>query len=97
MDKIIVKTKKTFLDVAGKERETREIKSYFIRINNRIIDTDKKTVIKNVFKNMLLNSEITLEKLLETEIQISLYTLWIFHSETIRIKDLFNIKEAIKC
>lgn len=91
MKNIIVKTKKTFFDVTNKERETREIKSFLICINNRIIDTDKRTVIKNVFKSMLLNNEISLENLLETEIRISLYSLWFFHIEPIRIKDLFNI------
>ena len=91
MKNIIVKTKKTFIDITGKERETREIKSFLICINNRIIDTDKRTVIKNVFKNMLLNNEISLEKLLNTDIQIYLYTLWFYHNEPIKIKDLFSI------
>ena len=91
MKNIIVKTKKTFIDITGKERETREIKSFLICINNRIIDTDKRTVIKNVFKNMILNNEITLEDLLNTNINISLYSLWFYHTETIKIKDLFTI------
>ena len=91
MKKIIVKTKKTFFDVTNKERETKEIKSFLICINNRIIDKEKKTVIKKSFKNMLLKNEITLEKLLNTNINISLYSLWFFHNEPIRIKDLFTI------
>ena len=96
MDKLTIKTSKTFIDVTGKERETKEIKNFLICINNRIIDTDKRTVIKNVFKSMLLNNEISLEKLLETKIQISLYSLWFYHNETIKVKDLFNININIK-
>lgn len=91
MKNIIIKTKKTFIDMTGKERETRDIKSFLICINNRIIDTDKRTIIKNVFKDMILNSEISLEKLLETKIQIYIYSLWFYHSETIEIRDLFTI------
>ena len=91
MKKLIIKTKKTFFDVTGKERDIKEVKSFLIYINNRIIDTDKRTVIKNIFKSMLLNNEISLEDLLNTKIQISLYTLWFYHSEPIRIKDLFTI------
>ena len=91
MKNIIVKTKKTFFDITGKERDIKEIKSFLICINNHIIDTDKRTVIKKAFKDMLLNEEITLEKLLETKIQIYLYTLWFFHNESIKVKDLFNI------
>ena len=91
MSKIIIKTKKTFFDVTGKERDIKEIKSFLISINNHIIDTEKKTIIKNVFKSMLLNKEISLEDLLNTKITIYLYTLWFFHNETIRIKDLFSI------
>ena len=91
MKNIIVKTKKTFVDVTHKERETKEIKSFLICINDRIIDTDKRTVIKNVFKDSLMKNEISLEKLLNTNINIYLYTLWFFHSETIKIKDLFTI------
>lgn len=92
MKNLIVKTKKTFFDVTNKEREVKEIKSFLIRINDHIIDTDKKTVIKKAFKDMLLNGEISLKELLETKIQIFLYTLWFYHSETIKIKDLFDIK-----
>ena len=91
MTKITIKTKKTFFDVTNKEREVKEIKSFLISINNHIIDTEKKTIIKNVFKSMLLNKEISLEDLLNTKITIYLYTLWFFHNETIRIKDLFSI------
>ena len=93
MKNIIVKTKKTFIDVTNKERDIEEIKSFFICINDRIIDTNKRTVIKNALKDILMKKEISLEKLLETKIQIFLYTLWFFHSEPIKIKDLFNIKE----
>ena len=91
---ITVKPKKTFVDITGKEREIKEIKNFLICINNRIIDTDRKTDIKNAFKDMLLNNEISLEELLEVKIQISLYTLWIYHNETLKIKDVFTI--AIK-
>lgn len=94
MTKIIIKTKKTFRDITDKERDIKEIKSFLIRINNRIIDTDKRTIIKNVFKDMILNNELSLEDLLNTEIQIYLYTLWFFHSESIKVKDLFTIKEC---
>ena len=99
MDKIIVKTSKTFLDITGKERDTKEIKSFYICINNRIIDTDKRTVIKKAFQNMLLSNEISLEQLLNTDIQIYLYTLWFYHSETLKINDLFTIinRGAVKC
>ena len=91
---ITVKPKKTFIDVTGKERDIKEIKNFLICINNRIIDTDKKTILKKAFKDMLLNNEISLEELLEVKIQISLYTLWIYHNETLKIKDVFTI--AIK-
>ena len=91
MKSIVVKTKKTFKDVTDKERETSEIKSFFICINNRIIDTDKRAKLKKVFKEILLNNEISLEKLLDTDIKIFLYTLWFYHSETIKIKDLFTL------
>ena len=40
---------------------------------------------------MLFNNEISLEKLLETDIQIYLYILWFYHRETIKIKDIFDI------
>ena len=91
MNKIIVKTNKNFTDITNNIRETKEIKNFLICINDHIIDTNKKTVIKKAFQNMLLNNEITLEKLLETNIQISLYSLWFFHTEPIKIKDLFTI------
>ena len=91
---ITVKTNKNFKDITNTIRETKEIKSFLICINDHIIDTDKRTVIKNIFKNMLLNNEITIEKLLETKITIYLYSLWFFHSETIKIKELFNVKEC---
>lgn len=93
MKNIIVKTNKNFKDITGKERETREIRNFLIRINNRVIDTDKRTVIKKAFKDMILNKEISLEDLLNTDIQVYLYTLWFYHNETIKIKELFNIKE----
>ncbi len=93
MKNVIVKTKKTFFDITNNIRDTKEIKNYMIIINNRIIDTDKKTVIKKAFKDMLLNNEITLEKLLNTTINISLYSLWFYHNEPIKVKELFNIKE----
>ena len=88
---ITIKTNKTFNDVTGKERETREIKSFLICINDHIIDTDKRTIIKKAFKDMILNNEITLEKLLETTIHIYIYSLWFYHSEAIKIKDLFTV------
>ena len=91
MKNIVVKTKKTFFDVTNKEREVKEIKNFFISINNRIIDTNKKTVIKKSFKDMISNNEISLEELLETRIRIYLYSLWFFHSETIKLKELFTI------
>lgn len=91
MNKIIIKTNKNFIDVTGKERDTKEIKSFLIFVNNRIIDTDKRTIIKKAFQNMLLNNEISLEDLLNTKIHIYLYTLWFYHKESIKIKDLFNI------
>ena len=94
MNKILIKTKKTFFDVTNKERETTEIKNYMIIINNHIIDTNKKTIIKKAFKDMLLNNEISLEELLETKITIYLYTLWFYHNESIKIKDIFTIKEC---
>ena len=92
MEKLIIKTKKTFIDATGIERDIKEIKSFFLCINNRIIDTNKKTVIKKAFKDMILNNEISLEKLLENKIQIYLYTLWYYHRESIKVKDLFTIK-----
>ena len=91
MKNVIVKTKKNFFDITGKERDIKEIKSFLIIINDRIIDTDKKTVIKKAFKDMILNNELSLEELLTTDIRIYLYSLWFYHSETIRIKDLFTI------
>ena len=91
MSKILIKTNKNFTDITNTIRETREIKSFLICINNRIIDTAKRTVIKNVFKDMLLNKEISLEDLLNTNINIYLYSLWFYHTETITIKDLFTI------
>ena len=89
--KTIIKTKKTFFDVTGKDRNIEEIKSFFVCINNRIIDTDKRSIIKKAFKDMLLNNEISLKDLLNTEIQIYLYTLWFYHSETLKIEDIFTI------
>ena len=91
MKNIIIKTKKTFIDMTGKERETREIKSFLICINNDIIDTDKRTVIKKAFKDMLLNNELFLEELLERTIHIYIYSLWFYHGEPIKVKELFNI------
>lgn len=91
MSKIIIKTNKNFTDITNTIRETREIKNFLICINNRIIDTNKKTIIKKAFQNMLVNNEITLEKLLNTNINIYLYSLWFYHTETIKIKDLFTI------
>lgn len=91
MDKITIKTNKNFTDITNTMRETKEIKNFLICINNHIIDTNKKTIIKKAFQNMLLNKEITLEKLLNTNINISLYSLWFYHTEPIKIKDLFTI------
>lgn len=91
MNKIIIKTNKNFTDITNNIRETREIKNFLICINDHIIDTNKKTVIKKSFQNMLVNNEITLEKLLNTNINIYLYSLWFYHTETIKIKDLFTI------
>lgn len=91
MNKIIIKTNKTFFDIAKKERDTKEIKSFFICINNHIIDTNKKTVIKKALKEFLMNNEISLDNILNTKIQIFLYTLWFYHGETLKIKDLFTI------
>lgn len=78
MNKIIIKTNKNFTDITNNIRETREIKNFLICINDHIIDTNKKTVIKKSFQNMLVNNEITLEKLLNTNINIYIFILYGF-------------------